>query len=133
MEKELIVELKEKLKKGIVKFSYEKKDGTIREAEGTTKVSIIEEHNAVPQENSGYSYTDKVTRYYDTNSEGWRSFRNENLVSVDSQRTQKFRTMRIVNIETYNELCSRIDMYGMESLTEEEQLLYEKMNKNEEQ
>lgn len=84
MEKELIVELKEKLKNGVVKFSYEKKDGTIREAEGTTKVSILEEHNAVPQENSGYSYTDEVTRYYDINSEGWRSFRNESLLSVDN-------------------------------------------------
>lgn len=41
--------------------------------------------------------------------------------------------MRISNIETYNELCNRIDMYGMESLTEEEQLLYEQMNKNGEQ
>lgn len=84
MKKDLIVELKEKIKKGIVKFSYEKKDGTIREAEGTTKPSILEEHNAVPQENSEYSYTDEVTRYYDIGSEGWRSFRNENLVSVDS-------------------------------------------------
>lgn len=82
MERELVVELKENLKKGIVKFSYLKKDGTIREAEGTTKVSILEEHNAVPQENSEYSYTDEVTRYYDINSEGWRSFRNEKLLYV---------------------------------------------------
>lgn len=76
----MINELKKRLKDGEVSFTYRKKDGSLRTARGTTKMdSVPEEH----QPKGGYSSPDNVCRYYDINSEGWRSFLNENLVSID--------------------------------------------------
>lgn len=76
----MINELKKRLKDGEVSFTYRKKDGSLRTARGTTKMdSIPEEH----QPKGNYTSPDNVCRYYDINSEGWRSFLNENLVSID--------------------------------------------------
>ena len=33
---------------------------------------------------TGMDLSDTVTRYYDINSNGWRSFKNDNLVSIDN-------------------------------------------------
>ena len=77
---ELINELKDRLKNGEVSFTYRKKDGSTRTARGTTKLDIVPEHH---QPKGGFSDTDNVCRYFDLNSEGWRSFIIENLVSID--------------------------------------------------
>lgn len=73
-----IEELKKKLHEGVVEFSYRKKDGSIRTAKGTLNDGYIPEEH-LPKGDS-YVSPDNVQRYYDLNSEGWRSFLIENLV-----------------------------------------------------
>ena len=80
MTEELIKELKNRLRKGEVSFTYTKKDGSARTANGTTKLDMIPE-NSHPK--GGYDTPDDVCRYYDLNSEGWRSFIINNLISID--------------------------------------------------
>ena len=78
----MIDELKKRLKEGEVEFTYRKKDGSLRNAKGTTKNDII------PEEHTPKGVTmntpNNVCRYFDLNTEGWRSFLIENLVSIDS-------------------------------------------------
>lgn len=76
----MIKELKTKLQSGEVNFTYTKKDGSTRTARGTTNLGIIPE-SSHPQ--GGYTSPEGVVRYYDLNSDGWRSFIAENLVSID--------------------------------------------------
>ena len=80
----MITELKERLKVGIVEFTYTKKDGSTRTAKGTTKQTVITENGGNLPKGTAMDLSDKVTRYYDINSNGWRSFTNDNLVSIDS-------------------------------------------------
>lgn len=76
----LVRQLKEKLHSGnIVKFAYQKKDGSIRIAFGTTHPDFI----ADKVQGWGESREDfATTAYFDLESCGWRSFRWENLVAV---------------------------------------------------
>lgn len=78
---ESIKVLKEKLHKGEVNFTFEKKDGSLRTAKGTLNLQVMGEENA--PKGVDYSKSDTVTRYYDLNSNGWRSFTNINLISID--------------------------------------------------
>lgn len=78
-----IEELKKRFKEGVVTFTYTKKDGSERIATGTTNVDIVAEHDATPKGTGYAGDTDVTTRYYDIISEGWRSFRNENLVCIN--------------------------------------------------
>lgn len=73
-------EVRDKLHQGIVFFTYNKKDGTFREARGTTSFNIIPEEftpttNATPQEG--------LIRYFDLDKMAWRAFRMENLLDFD--------------------------------------------------
>lgn len=79
-----ILELKEHLKNGIVEFSFIKKDGTTRSAKGTTNIGIISEVGGTLPIGADYKISDNVTKYYDIESQGWRSFINENFVSFNS-------------------------------------------------
>lgn len=73
-----IDELKHELRNGEVEFSYRKKDGNVRTARGTLKSDLIpEQHHP---KDSRYVASPDVTRYYDLNSGGWRSFRNDSLI-----------------------------------------------------
>lgn len=74
-----VEELKEKLREGIVQFEYTKKDGSIRTAKGTLNLDLIKKFGAEPK-GTQTEISDAVIRYYDINSEGWRSFIKENLV-----------------------------------------------------
>lgn len=74
--------LKAKLREGGVVFKYKKVNGEIREAYGSLNPSIIGEEN-IPQRSSGYNFSEDVIRYFDLNSKGWRSFRIENLISIE--------------------------------------------------
>lgn len=72
-------ELKEKMQNEAVPFRYTKKDGTIRDAIGTTDLHLIrtafgEEY--LPKGTAENIPTD-VTRYFDCDVMEWRSFRNE--------------------------------------------------------
>lgn len=76
-----VEQLKVKLSQGIVEFSYTKKDGSIREARGTTNINILREHSAEPKGTTEYQLNNQVIRYFDLDSEGWRSFCINNLIS----------------------------------------------------
>lgn len=73
-------EIKDILSEGEVKFSYEKKDGTIREAFGTRSVTILELHDAIPT--GGKVENDNVIPYFDLDAMAWRSFKAENFIGV---------------------------------------------------
>jgi len=73
-----IKEFKQALHEGIVEFKYTKKDGSERTARGTLNLEVMGEDNAPV--GSERSYSENAVRYYDLNSEGWRSFIVDNLV-----------------------------------------------------
>lgn len=80
-------ELSKELKKAmhgesVVNFSFMKMDGTTRDAYGTLNEEALRKNNALPKD-AGYDVPDDVVRYYDVDKDGWRSFRIENLISVD--------------------------------------------------
>ena len=62
----------------IVKFYFQKVDGTIREAFGTLKSSILP-----PIKESGRTPNPTCQVYFDTEKEAYRSFKNANLVRVE--------------------------------------------------
>ena len=80
-----ISEFKTALNNGVVKFSFTKKDGTVREAVGTTKLDYIGsiDQNALPKgtENQSKKPLD-IIRYYDLDKQGWRSFRENQFIEV---------------------------------------------------
>lgn len=80
MNTEAINNLKSEMRKGVVEFSYTKKDGSTRIAKGTLNFEIMGEENT-PK--SGVAYdSETTTRYFDVNSEGWRSFKNDNFLEI---------------------------------------------------
>ena len=80
MNTETIENLKSQMRNGVVEFSYTKKDGSERLAKGTLNFEIIGEEN---QPKTGVDYdSNNTTRYFDVNSNGWRSFKNENFIKI---------------------------------------------------
>lgn len=74
-----IKEFKESLRNGVVEFSYEKKDGTIREAKGTLNSEVYgKEHEP---KGTGFEVPENIIKYYDLDKEGWRSFDFNKLIS----------------------------------------------------
>ena len=76
---QMIELLKNKLMNGVAHFIYQKKDGSIREAWGTTS------HNLVKANVNGRGYErDSVNCvcYWDVEKGGFRSLRFENLIQV---------------------------------------------------
>lgn len=67
------------MKSRIVKFYFQKVDGTIREAYGTLAAALI------PPTSDGNprQKNDTVQVYYDTEREAWRCFKRANLISVN--------------------------------------------------
>ena len=76
----LNAELQFKLGLGRATFRYKKKDGTLREAEGTTYISEIPEDKRAKGIRSS---SQAVQCYYDFGAEDWRCFRREMLVSME--------------------------------------------------
>ncbi|TGY04151.1 SH3 beta-barrel fold-containing protein [Muribaculum sp. NM65_B17] len=75
----LIDTLKVKLSNGIAHFVFKKKDGSLREAWGTTQRNIA---NAKTNGRGVSREYFKTTAYFDVECGEWRSFRWENLVQV---------------------------------------------------
>lgn len=73
-----INEFKKALHNGKVEFKYTKKNGEERTAIGTLNIDIMGSENA--PKGTGYEITDSNIRYYDLNSNGWRSFIVDNLI-----------------------------------------------------
>lgn len=69
--------LKARMRESIVKFYYQKVDGTIREAYGTLKESLLP-----PAMGSGRKANDTVQTYYDTERQEYRCFKKANLLSI---------------------------------------------------
>ena len=78
---ELAKALKRELHKRAVKFKYTKKDGSERDAYGTLNIDIMGKENE--PSGTGREFPDSQIRYYDLNSNGWRSFLVENLISYE--------------------------------------------------
>lgn len=68
--------LTKRMREGIVRFAYEKADGTIRKALGTLK------DTAVLVKGDNRSDNGKAFKYYDTEAQGFRSFKVENLIAI---------------------------------------------------
>ena len=68
---------RKKLSTGVYRFSYLKKDGSIREAVGTLDPTIIPEEQRpkayTTEEHEEYLYCSTMC-YYDLDAQGWRSF-----------------------------------------------------------
>lgn len=74
--------LRECMTYSIVRFSYKKTNGEVRDAMGTLNSKLIEERGGSLPNGTGKAPTDTFP-YWDVNSEGWRSFRRENFVWAD--------------------------------------------------
>lgn len=72
-------ELKGMLATGIVRFKYEKKDGTIREAIGTTNPRFI----SMVYTYKGAGGNDKTVPYWDLQKFCWRCCRVESIVEIE--------------------------------------------------
>ena len=76
----LVETLRSLLKTNIVCFTYKKVDGTMRVARGTRNLSVASALGySVPTPKNG----EQPYSYYDLDCEGWRSYRPENLISID--------------------------------------------------
>lgn len=79
--------LRSMLKKGVVKFKYEKKDGTIRTAEGTLKKSLIPE---IDKDGGAESdFPEDCFGYYDLGKDDWRMFIRKNFIGIIEDKNNK--------------------------------------------
>lgn len=62
---------------GIVKFYYQKVDGSIREAYGTLKSDLVPETKGVDRKPNPTCQT-----YYDTECQDWRNYKKANVISI---------------------------------------------------
>ena len=74
MNKETLIE---QMQQGIVEFAYKKKDGSIRQARGTLSEEYI---NYEFKTDSARPRPEGLITYFDIDSDGWRSFYEQNLV-----------------------------------------------------
>ena len=78
---QMVRELKNEMHKREVKFKYTKKNGDLREARGTLSSEIYGSENE--PSGSGRAVPENQVRYFDLDSNGWRSFIEENLISFE--------------------------------------------------
>lgn len=69
--------VKSAMHKGIVRFYFQKVDGTVREAYGTLKNDLCPETKGTGRKSGAMIQT-----YYDTKRQGWRSFKVANLIKM---------------------------------------------------
>ncbi len=68
--------LAKQMRAGVVRFAYEKADGTLRKAIGTLKeVAALVKGTGRPDDG-------RTIKYYDIEADGWRSFKVENFVTA---------------------------------------------------
>ncbi len=75
----MVAELKKRMQTSVVEFYFTKRDGTLRNAFGTTMPSLATKHingRGIPRESV------KTTPFFCVESGEWRSFRWENIVKV---------------------------------------------------
>lgn len=72
------IKLKAAMKNRIVKFYFQKVDGSIREAYGTLKDNLIPAIAGTDNRKRN----DTVQVFYDTEKQEWRCFKKANLISI---------------------------------------------------
>lgn len=72
-----VLKLKAALKKGIVKFYYQKLNGEIRCAWGTLKEGLIPETKGTERKRN-----ESLVTYFDTEKVSYRSFKIANLIKI---------------------------------------------------
>ena len=77
-------DFRDKLRTGIFRFSYFKKDGSIREAYGTLNPDLIPTEH-LPKEQEIKNQNFDIFNYYDLSAAGWRSFRLDNFIGFVEQ------------------------------------------------
>lgn len=75
-------EFKEALKEGKVTFTYKKVNGEVREALGTLNGKFSNTLESYKTKNENQKTTPGVIKYFDLNSDGWRSFKEENFIEM---------------------------------------------------
>lgn len=75
-----LTELRKLLKFGVVRFKYEKKDGSIRMANGTLKKSLLPESER--SKGGKDDFPDDCFGYYDIDRDDWRMFLKNNFIGV---------------------------------------------------
>ena len=85
----MIAEIKEKLRTGVVTFTFKKNDGSERQAKGTlmTDVEVVGETFVAPTGRGAIK--EGVTAYWDLEKDGWRCFNDDSLVSIDDFKQLK--------------------------------------------
>lgn len=73
-----LLKLKNAMHKGVVKFLYEKLDGTVRTAWGTLKEDLILQTNG----NDNRKKNDSVFVYYDNEKNAFRCFKIANFLRI---------------------------------------------------
>lgn len=71
------MKLKVAMKQRIVKFYFQKVDGSIREAYGTLKENLIPATNGDNRKRN-----DTVQVFFDTEKQEWRCYKKANLISI---------------------------------------------------
>jgi hypothetical protein len=102
------------LNKGIVNFTYRKVDGSIRTAVGTRNLCFACQALgiSIPLPKTG---RENPTAYYDIEKEGWRSFKAENVLSingVDLDKIKGIKDDRIVPVGSMEEVDIPINVGG---------------------
>lgn len=72
------IKLKTAMKNRIVKFYFQKVDGSVREAYGTLKDNLIPAIAGTDNRKRN----DTVQVFYDTEKQEWRCFKKANLISI---------------------------------------------------
>ena len=84
-----IPELKQALNEGIVIFQFQKIDGTLRQARGTTCPDLIPTDDTpkgkrTPEQQAAYNR--QTVAFYDIDRKAWRSMRIETIWSFERAR-----------------------------------------------
>lgn len=72
------IKLKAQMKLRIVKFYFQKVDGTLREAYGSLREDLLQEARG----EGNRKQNDTLQTYYDTEKQSFRSFKRANLVRI---------------------------------------------------
>ena len=75
------------LAKSIVRFTYRKADGTLRNAIGTRNLSLVYERTGVSV--PAPKGAENPNAYFDLEKMAWRSFRSDSLVRIDGVEERK--------------------------------------------
>lgn len=88
MDEMIFEKLKNSMKMGIISFTYKKLNGEMRDAKGTLNMKYIEERGGLPNGN-GIDGPSDILRYWDVNSDGWRSCKINNIISYTEPNAEQ--------------------------------------------